>query len=260
MSSERFLDDKSLKKLDRQLQQLIDREGMDRKTLDIVFDKSTLLTLEKLISDRIIDVLDFPISTGKEAHVFRAITPDDQYVAVKVYRTQTLSFKKISTYIVGDPRFQPQRKSHRGFVYDWAKKEFHNLQLLQQAQVTAPRPIKQQNNVVVMEYIGSPQCPAPLLKDTPLSQPKKIYDLLVTYLHRMYTQVKLVHADFSQYNILMHDTSTPYVIDLAQGVLRDHPHAHEFLQRDIHNILQFFKKYDVTADETKVYNSIVGKG
>jgi len=71
MCSDRFLDKKVTKRLDKEIQALIDRVGVDRKTLDEVFDKSTLLGLEKLISKRIIDILDFPISTGKEGNVFR---------------------------------------------------------------------------------------------------------------------------------------------------------------------------------------------
>ena len=57
--SSNFLDEKRLKKLDRELQQLIDRRGADRKTLDQVFDKSVLLSLGKLISDEIIDIITF---------------------------------------------------------------------------------------------------------------------------------------------------------------------------------------------------------
>ena len=87
MSSDKFLDDKSLRKLDRELDVLINREGLDRKTIDEVFDKSVLHTLEKLISDKYIEILDFPISTGKEGNVFRAITPKKQFVAVKIFRT-----------------------------------------------------------------------------------------------------------------------------------------------------------------------------
>ena len=49
MSSENFLDKKRLKKLDRELESLISRIGIDRKTQDEVFDKSTLHTFEKFI-------------------------------------------------------------------------------------------------------------------------------------------------------------------------------------------------------------------
>jgi serine/threonine-protein kinase RIO1 len=63
MSSENFLDDKNLKRLDRELEALISRTGLDRKTQDEVFDKATLHIFEKLISDKVLEILDFPIST-----------------------------------------------------------------------------------------------------------------------------------------------------------------------------------------------------
>ena len=105
MSSDFSLHDKWLKKLDRQSQEVFTRSGLDRKTLDEVFDTATLLLIGKLISNQVIDHFDFPISTGKEAIVFRAVTPNNDYVAVKIYRTSNLAFKHITQYIIGDPRF-----------------------------------------------------------------------------------------------------------------------------------------------------------
>jgi len=49
MCSDRFLDKKVTKRLDREIQALIDRVGVDRKTMDEVFDKSTLLGLEWIV-------------------------------------------------------------------------------------------------------------------------------------------------------------------------------------------------------------------
>ena len=96
MDEEDFhLDKKRTKKLDQQIQSIINRIGVDRKTQDEVFDKSTLQNLEKLISNKVIDSLDFPISTGKEGNVFRAITPNKEYVALKIYRTSNSTFKSV---------------------------------------------------------------------------------------------------------------------------------------------------------------------
>ena len=44
MSSDELLNEKTLKKLDRKLQDIISRTGIEKKTLDEVFDKYTLLT------------------------------------------------------------------------------------------------------------------------------------------------------------------------------------------------------------------------
>jgi RIO kinase 1 len=258
MSSERFLDKKKLKKLDQQLQSMISRIGVDRKTEGEVFDKSTIKTLEKLISDRIIDIIDFPISTGKEGNIFRGVTPNKKLVAIKIYRISTATFKHISGYIAGDPRFKSIRKKRRDIIYAWTKKEYKNLKRLEKADVKAPKPIIYVNNVLVMEYIGTKNVPAPLLKDVEIKNPEKIFDTLIDFISKMYKKAELVHGDISAFNILWH-RNKPYLIDLGQGVLLEHPNAHEFLRRDIHNVVSYFKKFKIKADEDEIYREITNK-
>ena len=258
MSSDKFLDKKRLKKLDKELQFLIGRVGVDRKTQDEVFDKSTLHALEKLISDRIIDILDFPISTGKEGNVFRGVIPDKKFVAVKIYRVSTSTFKHISNYIIGDPRFKSIHRTRRDIIYAWTKKEFKNLERLHKAGVKSPKPIISIKNVLVMEYIGDSEGPAPLLKDVTLENPKEIFDTLIDFISKMYKKARLVHGDISAFNVLMHENQ-PYLIDLGTGVLVEHSNALEFLKRDIHNLVSYFKKFNIRADENELYNNIIKK-
>ena len=258
MSSDKFLRSKDLKRLDRELESIISRVGLDRKTQDEVFDKSTLHILEKLISDRVIDIIDFPISTGKEGNVFRAVTPQKKLVAVKIYRINTATFKHISEYIIGDPRFKSVHKSKRDIIFAWTKKEFKNLQRLQKIGVPAPKPIHYLKNVLVMSYIGSKKEAAPLMKDVLLTNPKEVFNKLIKFISKMYKDAELVHGDFSAFNILIH-RKRPYLIDLGQGVLIEHHNALEYLKRDIHNIVNFFNKYKIKADEETIFLDIVNK-
>ena len=57
----------------------------------------------------------------------------------------------------------------------------------------------------------------------------------------MYNKCKLVHGDFSEYNLL-YQKGIVYVIDVSQSVEHDHPHALEFLRKDVLNVLEFFRK------------------
>jgi len=109
-----------------------------------------------------------------------------------------------------------------------------------------------------MEYIGSQIKPAPLLKDVTLKNPKEIFDTIIDYISKMYKKAELVHSDLSAYNVIIH-RNRPYLIDLGQGVLTEHPNAHEFLKRDVHNIVSYFKKYDIYSKEDKIYNKITNK-
>ena len=74
-----------------------DKDG--RKTLDDVFDESTLKNIQQLFSRGIISTLENIIATGKEANVFRAKTIDGRNRAVKIYRLNTDTFSKLEKYI-----------------------------------------------------------------------------------------------------------------------------------------------------------------
>ena len=257
MSSEELLTDKWLKKLDRQSQVILDRVVFNRKTFGEVFDRQTLLLLGTLISNGIIDQVDFPVSTGKEANIFRGTTPEKKFVAIKIFRTSTMTFKHIASYIEGDPRFAYGYKNRRNIIEEWAKKEYRNLEMLHQAKIRAPAPIKCVHNILIMEYIGDATKPAPMLKDVLLRNPQKIYDEIIGFITRMY-KIKIVHADLSAFNILMF-RQKPYIIDVGQGVLLDHPSSSEFLKRDIHNIVHYFKKYDIEGNERELFENLVKK-
>jgi RIO kinase 1 len=258
MSSEEFIDKKSLKRLDKEINLIINKDGLDRKTLDEVFDKSVLHTLEKLISDRYIEIIDFPISTGKEGNVFRGVTEDKKFVAVKIYRTSNATFKHISNYILGDPRFTSIHNSRRDIIYTWTKKEYKNLKRLQEVGVRAPKPIFSVKNILIMQYLGEKNKPAPMLKDVKLKNPQNVFDTLIDYISKMYKKGSMVHADLSAYNVLIY-RNKPYLIDLGQAVLLEHPNSHEFLKRDVHNIVGYFRKYDIEADENNIYKTITNK-
>jgi RIO kinase 1 len=109
-----------------------------------------------------------------------------------------------------------------------------------------------------MQYIGSRNVPAPLLKDIKLKNPQEVFDELINFISKMYKKAKLVHADVSAFNVLMYKNK-PYLIDLGQGVLLEHANSPEFLKRDIHNMVTYFKKYKIEADENQIYQKITQK-
>jgi RIO kinase 1 len=219
-------------------------EDQDRKTVDEVFDKPALLTIYKLMTDGLIETIDFPISTGKEANVFRVTSPDGDFYALKIYRTSNLTFKRIARYIEGDPRFKGIHGSRRKVIFAWATKEFRNLQRLREAKVRVPEPIKFSQNMLVMEYIGEDGNPAPSLREVDLEDPAKTYKTIVKYMKLAYKKAELVIGDLSEYNILM-QYGEPVIIDVGQGLMLEHPNAKEFLLRDVENINRFFRSYDV---------------
>ena len=227
------------------------KDADDRKTLDEVFDKPTLLVLYKYISSGYIETLDYPVSTGKEANVFHATTPQGGSLAVKIFRTNTATFRSFMTYIAGDPRFGHVRPQRRDIVYVWAQKEYKNLQRYFEAGVRVPNPVAWRQNVLLMEFIGDDGAPAPRLKDAPPDDAAKAYESLTTQYRLGAEEGSLVHGDFSEFNVLNHNGDL-VVIDVAQAVLLHHPMARDLLTRDARNLSAYFRKLGLkrTAEET----------
>ena len=228
-------------------------EKLLRKTEGEVFEKDTLQSLWKIMNNGYIEMIDFPISTGKEGNVFRARCKDE-FVAVKIYRINTATFRSISKYLMYEPP-QKVKKDRRSIIFAWALKEFNNLKKLYNAGVRVPKPIAREGNIIVMEYIGTEEQPAPLLKDAEVNDYKEVFEKIKEYLRIMYHKANLVHADFSEYNVLMHENE-PVIIDVGQTVSKENPMAMEFLQRDVKNITRFFRKY-IEIDEQEFLRYIL---
>jgi len=234
-----------------------DKDTDNRQTQDEVFDRDTLMTLYDLMTNEIIDNLDFPIATGKEGIVFRATTHSGGYLAVKIYRISNATFNNIQKYIAGDERFRTIGKNRRRTIHTWAQKEYRNLERMRANEICVPKPIVCVKNVIVMEFIGVDGTPAHHLKDVIIDEPQILYNTLFKNMKKLYKDAHLVHADFSEYNVLMNG-SEPTIIDVGQAVLYTHPMAMEFLKRDIGNLARFFRKQDLQLDEKEMLKEIAG--
>lgn len=219
-----------------------------RKIESEVFDKPTLLVLAKLLNKGLFSTLDFPISTGKEANVFRATTAEGHYLAVKIYKIETAPFFRRLEYLEGDPRFTRIKYRDSELVYLFARKEFKNLQICEQAGVHAPRPVYTNKNVVVMGFLGEEGLPYPPMNTVPPHGEQDLESVLED-IKKMY-RAGLVHADISEYNLLR--GNVPYLIDFGQGVVTRHPNAQKFLERDVQNILNYFGKFGYVRDANEV--------
>jgi len=254
-----FIDDK-IKRIERDIDELRvrDKEADDFKVRDEVFDELTLKALYRLASTGLIQALGGPISTGKEANVFHAIGPGGRELAIKIYRIRTSDFKAMHDYIQGDYRFANVRKTKKDVVFAWTKKEFRNLTRARKARVRVPEPLKYRENVLVMQFIGRDGVACPLLKHAVenLENVKEVYDATIEFMKRLYQDAHLVHADLSEYNILVDDQAEPVFIDMGQSVLVQHPRAQEFLQRDVGNVVKFFNEAGVRASAITVLREI----
>lgn len=221
-------------------------EWVDRRVFDQVFDQSTLLAVYKLMQQGHIDTIDWPIARGKEAHVFHATTVNG-VAAVKIFHTSNAVFKGLMQYIEGDPRFGGLRRRHRELVNIWVRKEHRNLLRLAKHGLRVPEPHALFRNVLVMDYLGSEEGPSPRLRDIEIEDAGAVTEELLNFLEVCWKKAKLVHADFSEYNILWHD-GEPWVIDVGQAVTGAHPNADKFLVRDVTRLVQWANKQGVDIE------------
>ncbi len=221
-------------------------EWVDRRVFDQVFDQRTLLAIYKLMQQGHIDTLDWPIARGKEAHVFHATTLNG-VAAVKIFHTSNAVFKGLMQYIEGDPRFGGLRRRHHELVNIWVRKEHRNMMRMAKQGLNVPEPHALFRNVLVMDYLGDEDGPSPRLRDIEVEDAESVFDELLEWLRVCWNDAELVHADFSEYNILWHN-DTPRVIDVGQSVAKGHPHAEEFLVRDVTRLVEWARRQGVEVD------------
>jgi RIO kinase 1 len=215
-----------------------------------------------------------PGSHTSQANVYHALAPDGAHLALKIFKTSILVFKDRDKYVAGEYRFRRGYNRHnpRKMVRLWAEKEMRNLKRLVAAGLPAPTPIEVRENVLVMSFLGDAQgwCvpifpsrayaiaplmfsdrASPRLKDAEIAPEAApaLYAQLVRAVRTMFHACRLVHADLSEYNVLLH-AGAAHVIDVSQAVEHDHPHAFDFLRADgARRCFEFVVRADVCVPE-----------
>jgi len=244
----------------RRRERLEDRrkEGEHRKLLDEFFDHSTLLAVSRLVNRGQFDAIDYPISTGKEGGVFRApLGPE--FRAVKIYRIGNSVFRHLPAYALESLRRETSVRNFGGLIFAWTRREHTILGRLTDAGVRVPRPYGHFRNILVMEFIGSPDgIASPRLVDVNVEDPATLYEELVVQIGRMAREAKLVHGDLSPYNVLVQDGHV-VLIDVAQAVPSDHPEAFRLMERDIVNFSKFLARLGFEVDPSDFLEAVGGK-
>jgi RIO kinase 1 len=224
-----------------------DKRSEDLDSLEEVFDKSTLMIVYRMLNRGYLQNINGVVRAGKESRLYWGIGRKNKTVAIKIFLTTSAEFTKgRMMYIQGDERFKTTRKDTRSLVNLWALKEFKNLQQAADAGVRVPTPMRVEGNVLLMEFIGAKGIPAPLLRETPLDHPARVYDKIAEAVRTLYKKARLVHGDLSEYNIMIVDRK-PIIFDFAQAVPPEHPMANMFLERDLVHMNTYFTRIGVTV-------------
>ncbi|MEM2688837.1 MAG: serine/threonine-protein kinase RIO2, partial [Candidatus Bathyarchaeia archaeon] len=197
----------------------------------------------------ILEAFGKPLGVGKEADVYDALTPTSERIAIKFHRLGRISFR--------------QTRIKRGWTTEdvnWllrsrkaAEKEYQALKLVYPKGVAVPKPISQNRHAIAMGAIEG----AELAEYHEIPKPEKVLKEILGNVRKAYLKAGVIHADLSEYNIILKPDNRILIIDWPQYVTKEHPNAQQLLRRDIENITNFFRRrhllLEVDVDKALAY-------
>ena len=210
------------------------------------------LAINTLVKAGVIDSFGQTLGVGKEADVYDALSPDGKRIAVKFHRLGRISFRQTR-------RKRGYIREHSSWLFQShvsAEKEFQAMQLVYKNGVSVPEPISQNRHVIAMGMIEG----AELSKYKEIQKPEKILKEILRNVRKAYLKAHVIHADLSEYNIILKPDGHILIIDWPQYVMTDHANAEELLERDLKNVLTFFnRKFNVKVAVEEACDYVTGK-
>jgi len=192
------------------------------------------LAINALVKSNVLEAFGKSLGVGKEADVYDALNPKGERIAVKFHRLGRISFRQTV-------RKRSYTTEHTGWLFQSraaAEKEFQALNLVFPKGVAVPEPISQNRHVIAMGMIEG----AELARWIELPKPENILKEVLRNVRKAYLKAGVIHADLSEYNVILKPNMHILIIDWPQYITKGHPNAQQLLMRDIKNILQYFKR------------------
>ncbi len=217
-------------------------------------------------SEYITDVLR-RVKGGKEANVYLCQAHPSlkrEFIAAKLYRPRMMRNLRndaryranrqiLNSYGKTDFKDSALRAVRKGTSYgkelthtSWLQHEYLSLQILYDAHLPVPEPVFAGDNIILMEYIGDLDMPAPALTETTLTHREavRVRDILIDSIDRM-LGLNRIHADLSAYNVLYWE-GQPVIIDFPQAVSPlENTEAWDIFLRDVTRTCQYFERYNL---------------
>ncbi|MGE5532999.1 MAG: RIO1 family regulatory kinase/ATPase [Bacillota bacterium] len=210
------------------------------------------LAINALVKAGVIVSFGQSLGVGKEADVYDALNVDGKRIAVKFHRLGRISFRQTR-------RKRGYTREHSTWLFQShlaAEREFQAMKLVYENGVSVPEPISQNRHVLAMGMIEGAQ----LSKYKDIGKPEKVLKEVFLNLRKAYLKAHLIHADISEYNIILKPDGHLLIIDWPQAVKTDHVNAAELLERDIKNVLTYFsRKFKVKLTGKEVCNYVTGE-
>lgn len=194
------------------------------------------------------------VGVGKESDIYAVADGSGKQSILKLHRLGRQSFRSIKN----NRDYLGKRKSASWQYMSRlsAMKEYCFMKILHENGFPVPVPVDQIRHCVVMEFIEA----FPLRQIEKVLDVEKLYDELMALIVRL-AESGLIHGDFNEFNILVHESGEPKLIDFPQMVSIDHTDAKRYFDRDVECITIFFgRKFQYKSKNVPQFKDIVRKG
>ncbi len=223
--------------VDYRLDRCEDRGFLERKTMQyqgfkLTFEGYDALALHTLVERGTIESFGAPLGVGKESDVYEV--KSYKPLALKFHREGYTNFREVQK-----EREYTSDRDHVSWQYTArkaAEREYEALETLY-PDVSVPQPVDQNRHAIVMEKIEGVELARTKLED---EQVRPVLDLVLDEMRTAYRE-GFVHADMSEYNVFV-DSGGVTVFDWPQAVPTDHENARELLERDVENVVGYFRR------------------
>ena len=223
--------------VDYRLDRMLDLEFLERKTIQyegvqLTFAGYDALALHTFAERETVDGFGAPLGVGKESDVYEV--QSYRPMALKFHREGYTQFREVHR-----GRDYTSDKEHTSWQYTArkaAEREYDALETLY-PDVNVPRPVDQNRHAIVMEKVDGTELSKAKLEP---AQASGVLDLVLREVAAAYRE-GYVHADVSEYNVFVNEDGV-VLFDWPQATPTDHENARELLDRDVENIVAYFRQ------------------
>lgn len=231
----------------------------NRKATEQTESGFTDLALAYLHKKRLFSELLYEHFSGKEATIY-VLQGQNRLLAAKLYTDERIrSFQRDDLYQEG--RFITNNKAKKAMATAkkfgitpeqamWVSSEFQFLSDLFEAGLPVPEPVEVAGKVLLMEFIGDEDAPAPRVSDVRMEwkEGEVLFEQSLDLYARL-LKLGYIHGDYSAYNMLLNGEKL-ILIDFPQTIKwREHPEPMKVLEQDMRGLTMSFSKYTKCTPE-----------
>jgi RIO kinase 2 len=223
--------------VDYRLDRCMRRDLLERRTIQyegyqLTFEGYDVLALHTFAERDTVEGVGAPLGVGKESDVYEV--KSYRPLALKFHREGYTSFREVNR-----EREYTADHHHVSWLYTARKAAEREHEALERLypDASVPQPIDHNRHAIVMTKFDGVELARAKLDD---AQVVPLLDLILREVADAHA-AGLIHADLSEHNVAV-AASGITVFDWPQAVSTEHANAGELLERDVTNLIGFFRR------------------